>query len=160
MSMYGVNASVPKTLIRAVVTYCANEMGGKVGEILRDIVDTPVSPELLPPENGAISQKTEEIVGPYELHDFFIWYMIKYGFSPAKIYKMAKNVFSEKYSENEIYTALKTLYRRFFTQQYKRSCLPDAPKTGEISFTPGSFWCMPGDAVGKAWMEEINKIGI
>ncbi|MBQ9921953.1 MAG: NAD(+) synthase [Clostridia bacterium] len=158
MSMYGVNASVPKTLIRAVVTYCADQIGGKAGEILKDIVDTPVSPELLPPENGAISQKTEEIVGPYELHDFFIWYMIKFGFSPTKIYKMAKNVFSEKYSEDEIYKALRTLYRRFFTQQYKRSCLPDAPKTGEISFTPGSGWCMAGDSVGKIWMDEIDKL--
>ena len=160
MSMYGVNASVPKTLIRAIVTFCADKMGGRVGDILRDIVDTPVSPELLPPENGAIAQKTEEIVGPYELHDFFIWYMIKYGFSPTKIYKMAKNTFSDRYSENEIYTTLKTLYRRFFTQQYKRSCLPDAPKTGDISFTPGSEWCMPGDAAAKIWMDEIDNLKV
>ena len=158
MSMYGVNASLPKTLIRTVTTYCANTMGGDVGKILQDIVDTPVSPELLPPENGAISQKTEEIVGAYELHDFLIYYMVYYGFSPKKIYRMACRSFEGKHEPCEILRCMKTLYRRFFAQQYKRSCLPDGPQVTPVSFSPRTSWHMPSDASGALWLKEIENI--
>ncbi len=158
MSMYGVNAAVPKTQIRRIVTHCADTAGGEVGKVLRDIVNTPVSPELLPPENGAIAQKTEEIVGAYELHDFFIFYMLKYGFSPKKLYRIALRAFGERYDKAEILRCLKTLYRRFFAQQYKRSCLPDGPRIGQVALSPRGDWRMPGDAIGKLWLEEIEEI--
>ncbi|MBQ9940434.1 MAG: NAD(+) synthase [Clostridia bacterium] len=158
ISMYGLNASLPKTLIRCVVTYCAENSDLDTGAILTDIVNTPVSPELLPSENNDISQKTEDIVGPYELHDFFIYYMIKFGFSPEKIYRMAKVTFGDEYPSDQILKSLKTLYNRFFAQQYKRSCLPDSPGVTEISFTPGIKWCMPSDAMGILWSETIDNI--
>ncbi|MBE6688685.1 MAG: NAD(+) synthase [Ruminococcaceae bacterium] len=158
MSMYGVNATLPKTLIRTVTRSIADTMGGETGKILHDIVNTPVSPELLPPENGDISQKTEEIVGAYELHDFFIYYMYTYGFTPSKIYRLALNAFEGMYGKEEILTCMKTLYRRFFAQQYKRSCLPDGVQVTPVSFSPRGAWRMPSDAVGKLWLDKINNI--
>lgn len=148
MSMYGVNAGVPKTLVRAVVTYCANEVfHGEVQAILKDIVDTPVSPELLPTdENGQIAQKTEDKVGPYELHDFFIFYLMRYGFTRAKIQFMAEQAFAGKYDSETIAHWLDTFIRRFFQQQYKRSCMPDGPKVTYVSLSPRGDWRMPSDA--------------
>jgi len=149
MSMYGVNAGVPKTLVRAVVNYAANNIfGGETAEILRDIIDTPVSPELLPTdENGDIAQKTEDKVGPYELHDFFIFYTMRYGFTREKIQYMAEQAFQGKYDEETIAKWLDTFMRRFFAQQYKRSCMPDGPKVTFVSLSPRGDWRMPSDAV-------------
>ena len=162
MSMYGVNASIPKTLVRYLVKWAAdkeNKQGNKkLAEVLEDILDTPVSPELLPPENGKISQKTEELVGPYELHDFFLYYMLRWGFSPAKIYFLAKNAFNGTYAEQEILKWLKNFYRRFFMQQFKRSCLPDGAKVGTVSLSPRGDWRMPSDASCAVWMKEIEKL--
>ena len=162
MSMYGVNASIPKTLVRYLVKWAAdkeNKQGNKkLAEVLEDILDTPVSPELLPPENGKISQKTEELVGPYELHDFFLYYMLRWGFSPAKIYFLAKNAFNSTYAEQEILKWLKNFYRRFFSQQFKRSCLPDGAKVGTVSLSPRGDWRMPSDASCAVWMKEIEKL--
>ena len=147
MSMYGVNAGVPKTLIRAVVRYCASDIfHGEIGDILRDIVDTPVSPELLPTDNqGLIAQKTEDKVGPYELHDFFIYYFLRYGFTRAKIQFMAEQAFEGKYSSETIAKWLDTFMRRFFAQQYKRTCMPDGPKVTCVSLSPRGDWRMPSD---------------
>ena len=162
MSMYGVNASIPKTLVRYLVKWAAdkeNRQGNKkLAEVLEDILDTPVSPELLPPENGKISQKTEELVGPYELHDFFLYYMLRWGFSPAKIYFLAKSAFNGTYAEQEILKWLKNFYRRFFSQQFKRSCLPDGAKVGTVSLSPRGDWRMPSDASCAVWMKEIEKL--
>ena len=148
MSMYGVNAGVPKTLVRAVVGYCANEIfHGEIADILRDIVDTPVSPELLPTDSqGLIAQKTEDKVGPYELHDFFIYYFLRYGFTRAKIQFMAEQAFEGKYSAETIAKWLDTFIRRFFAQQYKRTCMPDGPKVTCVSLSPRGDWRMPSDA--------------
>ena len=156
--MYGVNASLPKTLIRHMTSGLADIFGGKIGKILKDIVDTPVSPELLPPENGVIAQKTEDIVGAYELHDFFIYYMMHYGFGPKKIFRMACNAFEDKYDRAEILRCMKTFYRRFFTQQYKRSCLPDGVQVSTVSFSPRTSWSMPSDACGALWLKETENI--
>lgn len=158
MSMYGINATIPKTLIRTLTVHCADTMGAETGRILRDIVDTPVSPELLPTENGDIAQKTEEIVGAYELHDFFIYYMFTYGFSPAKIYRMACRAFEGNYTCGEILSCMRTLYRRFFSQQYKRSCLPDGAQVTRVSFSPRTSWHMPSDACGAQWLKELDNI--
>ena len=128
-------------------------------KILKDILDTPVSPELLPPdENDNINQKTEDIVGPYELHDFFLYYVVRCGFTPAKIYFLAKNAFSGVYDETTILKWLKNFYRRFFAQQFKRSCLPDGPKVGTISLSPRGDWRMPSDASARLWLEELEKL--
>ena len=139
MSMYGVNASVPKTLVRHLVRYYADTCGDEeLQDVLLDVLDTPVSPELLPPENGTISQKTEDLVGPYELHDFFLYYMLRLGFAPDKIYRIACMAFAGVYDEETILKWLKTFYKRFFAQQFKRSCLPDGPKVGTCcGITPG-----------------------
>lgn len=159
MSMYGVNSGVPKTLVRHLVQYyadtCANETMAK---ILEDILDTPVSPELLPAENGVISQKTEDIVGPYELHDFFLYYMMRFGFEPAKIYRIAGISFAGQYEDKEILKWLKTFYRRFFTQQFKRSCLPDGPKVGSVALSPRGDWRMPSDACGELWLRQVDEL--
>ena len=156
MSMYGVNAGVPKTLIRYLVTYVAGEMAT---ETLLDIVDTPISPELIPAdEKGRIKQKTEDLVGPYELHDFFIYYFLRYGFSPAKIFVMAKKAFAKKYDDETIKKWLTTFCRRFFTQQFKRSCLPDGPKVGSVSLSPRGDWRMPSDASYALWMKECEGL--
>lgn len=159
MSMYGVNAGVPKTLVRHLVQYYADTCGVKeLSEVLLDVLATPVSPELLPPVDGMISQKTEDLVGPYELHDFFLYYMLRCGFEPSKIYRLAKLSFAGKYEEEVILKWLKTFYRRFFSQQFKRSCLPDGPKVGSVAVSPRGDLRMPSDACGRIWLEEIEKL--
>ena len=159
MSMYAVNASVPKTLVRHLVRYYADTCEDKqLSDTLYDVLDTPVSPELLPPEDGKISQKTEDLVGPYELHDFFLFYMLRQGFSPAKIYRLAKIAFAGTYEDAFILKWLKTFCRRFFAQQFKRSCLPDGPKVGSVAVSPRGDLRMPSDACATLWMEELNTI--
>ena len=159
MSMYGVNAGVPKTLVKHLVQYSAQTCGKKeLEEVLLDILDTPVSPELLPPVDGAISQKTEDLVGPYELHDFFLYYMLRCGFPPEKIYRVAKLAFRGLYEEETILKWLRTFYRRFFQQQFKRSCLPDGPKVGSVAVSPRGDLRMPSDAVAKLWLEQLEKL--
>lgn len=160
MSMYGVNASVPKTLVRCLVQYFAKEQQGTALEkVLLDILDTPVSPELLPPSDGEISQKTEDLVGPYELHDFFLYYVLRFGFRPEKVYRLAKKAFAGQYEEKEILHWLKTFYRRFFSQQFKRSCIPDGPKVGSVALSPRGDLRMPSDACAREWLEELEQIG-
>ena len=152
MSMYGVNGSIPKTLVRHLVRYYADTCeDAELAKVLFDVLDTPVSPELLPPVDGVISQKTEDLVGPYELHDFFLYYMLRCGFSPAKIYRIAKLTFANEYDNATILKWLKKFYWRFFSQQFKRSCLPDGPKVGAVSLSPRGDWRMPTDACGELW---------
>jgi len=160
MSMYGVNSGVPKTLIRYLVSWVANhKVSGKSADTLRDILDTPVSPELLPTDtNGDIAQKTEDIIGPYELHDFYLYYMIRYGFSPSKIFYLAQHAFAGKYTDEVIRKWLKIFIRRFFGQQFKRSCLPDGPKVGSINLSPRGDWRMPSDAVAALWLKDIDEL--
>ena len=159
MSMYGVNGGVPKTLIRHLVQYYADTCESKeLSEVLLDVLDTPVSPELLPPVDGAISQKTEDLVGPYELHDFFLYHMLRSGFGPKKIFRIAVYTFAGVYDEETIRKWLKTFCRRFFTQQFKRSCLPDGPKVGSISVSPRGDLRMPSDASMMAWQRELDQI--
>ena len=156
MSMYGVNSSIPKTLVRYLVQWFADENDSAV---LRDILDTPVSPELLPPEEGKISQVTEDLVGPYELHDFFLYYLLRFGFSPSKIFFLAQHSeLAKTYTSEIILKWLKTFYRRFFSQQFKRSCMPDGAKVGTINLSPRGDWRMPSDAMVSVWLEEIEKI--
>ncbi len=160
MSMYAVNSSIPKTLVRWLVNYESEISEGELKKVLSDILDTPVSPELLPPEeNGSISQKTEDIVGPYELHDFFMYYMLRYGFSPSKIFRIACLAFTEVYPKEVIMKWLKTFYRRFFSQQFKRSCLPDGPKVGTVTLSPRGDWRMPSDASANMWLKELDNLG-
>jgi NAD+ synthase (glutamine-hydrolysing) len=186
MSMYGVNSSIPKTLVRHLVRHCADEAAryavappdAKAGDakakdpakdlarVLVSILETPVSPELLPPEDGKISQKTEHIVGPYELHDFFLYYLTRWGFSPAKILFLAECAFAssgnartESYTRAEILKWMRVFYRRFFAQQFKRSCLPDGPKAGSVTLSPRSDWRMPSDASAAIWLKELENIG-
>lgn len=159
MSMYGVNAGVPKTLVRYLVKYYADTCNDeKLRNVLYDVLDTPVSPELLPPKDGVISQVTEDLVGPYELHDFFLYYMLRCGFSPKKIYRIATKSFELDYDDNTILKWLKNFYRRFFSQQFKRSCLPDGPKVGSIAVSPRGDLRMPSDAMYNTWMEELDEI--
>lgn len=158
MSMYGVNAGVPKTLVRHLVHYFADTCGvKKLADILFDVLDTPVSPELLPPtKNGKIAQKTEDVVGPYELHDFFLYYILRFGFEPKKVLYLAEHAFDGKYDKETILKWLKTFYRRFFSQQFKRSCLPDGPKVGSVAVSPRGDLRMPSDAVVREWLEELE----
>ena len=157
MSMYGVNASVPKTLIRYLVdTYAKTAEGERLRAVLLDILDTPVSPELLPPENGEIAQKTEELVGPYELHDFFLYHMLRFVEEPRKILFLAEHAFQGIYSHEVILHWLKNFYRRFFAQQFKRSCLPDGPKVGSVTLSPRGDWRMPSDASAAVWLKELE----
>ena len=159
MSMYGVNAGVPKTLIRHVVRYYADTCGDEaLAERLYDILDTPVSPELLPPQDGKIAQKTEDLVGPYELHDFFLYYMLRAGFEPAKIDRIAQKTFAGKYDQETIRKWLKNFYRRFFTQQFKRSCLADGPKVGTVGLSPRGDLRMPSDASARIWLEQVEQL--
>ena len=159
MSMYAVNASVPKTLVRHLVRYYADTCGDELlCKTLLDVLDTPVSPELLPPENGEISQKTEDLVGPYELHDFFLYNMLRCSYEPQKIYRLAKLAFAGVYEDEFILKWLKTFYRRFFAQQFKRSCLPDGPKVGTVAVSPRGDLRMPSDAVARIWMDELEAI--
>ncbi len=160
MSMYAVNASVPKTLVRHLVRYYADTCGdAELERVLLDVLDTPVSPELLPPEDGKISQKTEDLVGPYELHDFYLYHMLRLGYAPTKIYRLAKIAFAGTYDDATILKWLKTFYRRFFTQQFKRSCLPDGPKVGSVAVSPRGDLRMPSDASARIWMDELERIG-
>lgn len=159
MSMYGVNAGVPKTLVRHLVQYYADTCGQEeLRKVLLDVLDTPVSPELLPPVDGVISQKTEDLVGPYELHDFYLYYMLRCGFEPEKIYRLALYAFQGIYDKETIFKWLKTFYRRFFTQQFKRSCLPDGPKVGSVAVSPRGDLRMPSDASAAAWMSAIEAM--
>lgn len=159
MSMYGVNCSVPKTLVRHLVKYYADTCGdASLSEILEDVLDTPVSPELLPPSEGQISQKTEDLVGPYELHDFFLYYILRFGYMPHKVYRLACHAFAGEYDSAVIYKWLDTFYRRFFAQQFKRSCLPDGPKVGSVAVSPRGDLRMPSDAVRTLWIEDLERI--
>lgn len=163
MSMYGVNAGVPKTLVRHMVRYAADR-AGRAGQkqlqtCLLDILDTPVSPELLPAkETGEIAQQTESIIGPYELHDFYLYYVLRFGFGPKKIYHIAKAAFGNKYEDETLRYWLRNFYRRFFAQQFKRNCLPDGPKIGSVTLSPRGDWRMPSDAVSSLWLSEIEML--
>lgn len=159
MSMYGVNVGVPKTLVRHLVRYYADTCGEtKLSEVLYDVLDTPVSPELLPPKDGEIAQKTEDLVGPYELHDFYLYYILRFGFEPAKIYRLAEKAFAGIYEKETIQKWLKVFYRRFFAQQFKRSCLPDGPKVGSVAVSPRGDLRMPSDACARIWLEQLENL--
>lgn len=160
MSMYGVNCSVPKTLVRHLVHFYADTCKEeRISAILCDVLDTPVSPELLPPENGQIAQKTEDLVGPYELHDFFLYYVMRFGYAPSKLYRVAQCAFAGRYDKETILKWLRTFYRRFFAQQFKRSCLPDGPKVGSVALSPRGDLRMPSDACARVWLEDLEQIG-
>jgi len=160
MSMYGVNAGVPKTLVRHLVRYFAELPDfASARSTLLDIVDTPISPELLPADsNGEIAQKTEDLVGPYELHDFFLYYMLRYGFAPRHVFALAQKAFAGCYDDKEILRWMREFYRRFFQQQFKRSCLPDGPKVGSVCLSPRGDWRMPSDASSRLWLAEIDGL--
>jgi len=159
MSMYAVNASIPKTLIRWLVNYEAEVSEDNLKSVLLDVLNTPVSPELLPPEkDGTISQKTEDLVGPYELHDYFLYYMMRFGFPPSKIFRIACQSFADKYIPDIILKWEKKFYWRFFSQQFKRSCLPDGPKVGSVTLSPRGDWRMPSDASVNIWIRELEEI--
>ncbi|WP_270840684.1 NAD(+) synthase [Mediterraneibacter faecis] len=157
MSMYGVNASVPKTLVRHLVKYAADDTTDEaLKNVLYDVLDTPVSPELLPPKEGDIAQKTEDLVGPYELHDFFLYFMLRFGYEPSKIFRIACMTFDGEYDKETIFKWLETFCRRFFSQQFKRSCLPDGPKVGTVALSPRGDWRMPSDACVAVWMKDLE----
>ncbi|MCH5148409.1 MAG: NAD(+) synthase [Clostridiales bacterium] len=159
MSMYGVNASVPKTLVKHLIRYEAEKIGGEAGKVLTDILNTEISPELLPPEkDGSIAQKTEDLVGPYVLHDFFLYYSIRCAFAPDKIYYLAKKAFKGEFDDQTIKKWLKNFFKRFFAQQFKRSCVPDGVKVGSVCLSPRADWRMPSDATAKIWLEIIEKL--
>ena len=157
MSMSGVNASVPKTLVRHLVKYAADDTKDEaLKNVLYDVLDTPVSPELLPPKDGDIAQKTEDLVGPYELHDFFLYFMLRFGYEPSKIFRIACMTFDGEYDKETIFKWLETFCRRFFSQQFKRSCLPDGPKVGTVALSPRGDWRMPSDACVAVWMKDLE----
>ena len=157
MSMYGVNASVPKTLVRHLVKYAADDTKDEaLKNVLYDVLDTPVSPELLQPKDGDIAQKTEDLVGPYELHDFFLYFMLRFGYEPSKIFRIACMTFDGEYDKETIFKWLETFCRRFFSQQFKRSCLPDGPKVGTVALSPRGDWRMPSDACVAVWMKDLE----
>lgn len=158
MSMYAVNSSVPKTLVRYLTDYEAQRTSGELSGVLKDILNTPVSPELLPPKNGDISQKTEELVGPYELHDFFLYYFVRFAFPPQKIYRIAKSAFKDDYTHEEIKKWLIVFIKRFFSQQFKRSCLPDGPKVGSVTLSPRGDFRMPSDASAALWISNLEAM--
>ena len=161
MSMYAVNAGIPKTLVRHLVAYVADEAESrdpKLSAVLRDILDTPVSPELLPPKDGEIAQRTEELVGPYELHDFFLYYAVRWGFTPGKIYRLAQYALGDTYDNATLLRWLDNFYRRFFAQQFKRSCLPDGPKVGSVTLSPRGDWRMPSDACATLWRAQLEQL--
>ena len=159
MSMYGVNAGVPKTLVRYLVRYFAEQTEEEtIRNVLMDVLDTPVSPELLPPKDGEIAQKTEDLVGPYELHDFYMYYILRFGYEPKKIYRLAGKAFEGVYEKETILKWLKVFYRRFFSQQFKRSCLPDGPKVGSVGVSPRGDWRMPSDASRDIWLRELEEL--
>lgn len=161
MSMYAVNAGIPKTLVRHLVSFVAGdkaEEDKRLSDVLADILDTPVSPELLPAVNGAISQKTEDLVGPYELHDFFLYYIVRWGMSPRKVLRLAEHAFGRAYDRAAILKWLRVFCRRFFSQQFKRSCMPDGPAVGTVSLSPRGGWAMPSDAVAALWLDELEGL--
>lgn len=158
MSMYAVNSGIPKTLIKHLVKYEAENSDDKLKNAILDVLDTPVSPELLPPTSGEISQKTEDIIGPYELHDYFLYYVLRYGFTPSKIYRLAEKSFKDDYDSETIKKWLRVFYSRFFLQQFKRSCLPDGPKIGSVALSPRGDLRMPSDASAKIWIDEIESL--
>jgi NAD+ synthase (glutamine-hydrolysing) len=161
MSMYSVNASIPKTLVRHLVSFVCDdkaEEDKELSDVLADILDTPVSPELLPAIGGAITQKTEDLVGPYELHDFYLYYAIRWGFPPRKVLRLAEHAFAQRYPREVLLNWLKSFYRRFFAQQFKRSCLPDGPKVGSVTLSPRGDWRMPSDAEARIWLEELERL--
>lgn len=159
MSMYSVNSSVPKTLVKHLVKWFASEFDDKASSILLDIVDTPISPELVPSEEkDTISQKTEDLVGPYELHDFFIYHMLRNSFSPRKIFWLARIAFKGRYDDKVLLKWLRNFYRRFFNQQFKRSCMPDGPKVGSVCLSPRGDWRMPSDASSALWLAEVDRL--
>ena len=158
MSMYGVNASIPKTLVRHLVAFVADDKGGRLARVLQDILDTPVSPELLPPKDGQIAQKTEDLVGPSELHDFFLYYAVRWGFSPRKVFRLALYALGDQYDRDTLLRWLENFYRRFFAQQFKRSCLPDGPKVGTLTLSPRGDWRMPSDAAADLWLSELDRL--
>ena len=161
MSMYGVNASIPKTLVRHLVQYAADTTVDKeLKQVLYDVLDTPVSPELLPPKDGNIAQKTEDLVGPYELHDFYLYYLLRFGFEPSKIFRLAKYTFEDTYDDVTILKWLETFCKRFFAQQFKRSCLPDGPKVGSVALSPRGDWRMPSDACVAVWLKDLENISL
>ncbi len=161
MSMYGVNASVPKTLVRHLVKYAADVTTDEaLKKVLYDVLDTPVSPELLPPKDGDIAQRTEDLVGPYELHDFFLYYMLRFGYAPSKIYRLAARTFEDSYDTVTILKWLETFCRRFFSQQFKRSCLPDGPKVGTVALSPRGDLRMPSDACVAVWLKDLEHISL
>ncbi|MGN0822369.1 MAG: NAD(+) synthase, partial [Candidatus Gallimonas sp.] len=158
MSMYAVNSSVPKTLVKSLVSYEARKLGGEAERILEGILSTEISPELLPPDAaGNIAQKTEDLVGPYELHDFYLYYCVRRSFPPKKILFLAEYAFKDRYPRATLVKWLKNFYRRFFAQQFKRSCIPDGVKVGSVSLSPRADWRMPSDATAALWLEEIEK---
>ena len=161
MSMYGVNAGIPKTLVRHLVAFVSDDKGSedpRLSAVLDDILDTPVSPELLPAIEGKISQKTEDLVGPYELHDYFLYYAIRWGFPPRKVFRLAEHALGRTYDRATILKWLNSFYRRFFTQQFKRSCLPDGPKVGSVTLSPRGDWRMPSDACAKIWLAQAEAL--
>ena len=161
MSMYGVNAGIPKTLVRHLVAFVSDDKGSedpRLSAVLDDILDTPVSPELLPAIEGKISQKTEDLVGPYELHDFFLYYAIRWGFPPRKVFRLAEHALGRTYDRATILKWLNSFYRRFFTQQFKRSCLPDGPKVGSVTLSPRGDWRMPSDACATLWLAQVEEL--
>ena len=161
MSMYGVNGSIPKTLVRHLTAYAAEEAqeaDPQLTAVLRDILDSPVSPELLPPKEGEIAQRTEDLVGPYELHDFFLYYALRWGFPPRKVLRLALHALGGRYDRETILKWLKNFYRRFFTQQFKRSCMPDGPKAGSVALSPRGGWIMPSDAMSTLWLAELEGL--
>lgn len=160
MSMYGVNSSVPKTLVRHLVEYYAGISNSSLASCLTDILSTPVSPELLPPKDGVISQNTEDIIGPYELHDFFLYYFLRFGFSPKKIFRIAKAAFSSEYDGKTVLKWLRLFLSRFFAAQFKRSCIPDGPKVGSVAISPRGDWRMPSDASFDIWLKELDEIEV
>ena len=159
MSMYGVNASVPKTLVQHLIRFISGETSSPFTSLLLDVIDTPISPELTPADaEGNIQQKTEDLVGPYELHDFFLYYLLRWGFRPQKVFILAQSAFQDKYDDDTIRKWLQTFCRRFFSQQFKRSCMPDGPKVGSVSLSPRGDWRMPSDAMSTLWMKDLENI--
>ena len=161
MSSYAVNAGIPKTLVRHLVSFISDDKeqeDPQLSTVLSDILDTPVSPELLPAIEGQIAQKTEDLVGPYELHDFFLYYAVRWAFPPRKVLRLAEHAFGRSYDRATLLKWEKTFYRRFFSQQFKRSCLPDGPKVGSVALSPRGDWRMPSDAVASLWLEELEGL--
>ena len=163
MSMYSVNAGVPKTAVQIIVSHLAkiSRFGEKLSEVLQAVVDTPISPELKPTDSdGNIDQKTEDLVGPYRIHDFFLYNLLGYGYTPSKIFYLARMAFKDEYAPEMIRHWMKIFYRRFFSQQYKRNCLPDGPKVSRVSLSPRGDWRMPSDVSSRAWLEEIDQLSV